>query len=393
MKINKDYLKISLYIFVTLALLILFFKIVDNFSNAFDSFRIIINFTFKLFRPFIIGIIIAYFLYRPVKWLEDEFLKDRIKRRKLSRAISILIIYIIIFVILGSFLSFSLPRIGKNITDLVSGIPQYIEKTGDFLTKLDINQRIQNFIDNLPIDSSILKNYDIVGNIDEYINKILDNAQNAVEKIAVYLVNSVIYITSGFFSLVVALFIAFYILKDKEELFHSINKYFNAFHPTKVGRWKEILFLTDEIFGKYLLGNIIDSSIIGILCFIGLMIMDINFAFLISLIVGVTNLIPFFGPFIGAVPGAILTIFDSPIKALWFLLFILVLQQFDGNYLKPKVLGDKVGLSPFWVLFAILIGGGIFGVWGMFLGVPTIAVIRVLILQIIEREDHYSITK
>ena len=393
MKINKEYIKISLYGFVTLALLILFFKIVDNFSNAFDSFRIIINVTLKLFRPFIIGGIIAYFIYRPVKWLEENFMKDFIKRKKLCRAVSILIIYIIIFFILGSFLSFSLPSIGKNITDLIGGIPQYIEKTGEFLTKLDINQRIQGFIDNLPIDSNVIREYDINRNINNYINNLLSNAQDTIEQIVVYLINSVIYITSGVFSLVVSLFIAFYILIDKEELFRNINKYFTTFHPKKVERWKEILFLTDEIFGKYLLGNIIDSSIIGILCFIGLVIMDIRFAFLISLIVGVTNLIPFFGPFIGAVPGAILTFFDSPIKALWFLLFILVLQQFDGNYLKPKVLGDKVGLSPFWVLFAIIIGGGIFGVWGMFLGVPTIAVIRVLIIQLIEKENHYPITK
>src|SRR5690554_51566 len=117
LQFDKEYFRISLYAFFTLAALILFFKVVDNFSSAFDSFRIIIDFIFGLFRPFIIGVIIAYFLYRPVKWIEGRFFNYRIKRKKLCRVISILAIYIIIFVILGSFLSFSIPRIGKNITD------------------------------------------------------------------------------------------------------------------------------------------------------------------------------------------------------------------------------------------------------------------------------------
>jgi predicted PurR-regulated permease PerM len=393
LQFDKESFRISLYAFFTLAALILFFKVVDNFSSAFDSFRIIIDFVFGLFRPFIIGIIIAYFLYRPIKWIEERFFNYKIKRKKLCRVISILTIYIIIFVILGGFLSFTIPRIGKNITDLIIGIPEYIEDTGEFLTELDINKRIQNFIDSLPIDSQAIRNYNFVGNIDSYINDLLDNAQSTLEQIVIYLVNSVISFTSGFFSLIVSLFIAFYILKDKEELFLSFYKYFNTFHPKKVKRWREVLYITDEIFGKYLLGNIIDSTIIGILCFIGLLLMNIRFALLISIIIGITNLIPFFGPFIGAVPGVIITLFDSPIKALWLVLFILVLQQFDGNYLKPKVLGERVGLNPFWVLFAIIIGGGMFGILGMFLGVPTIAVIRVLILQAIEKESHHPITK
>ena len=391
-KFDKNYFKISLYIFFTLAAIILFFKVVDNFSSAFDSFRIITSMLFQLFRPIIIGVIIAYFLYKPVKWIETNFFNYKIKRKQLSRIVSILIVYVIIFIILGSFLSFSIPRIAKNITDLVINIPEYIKDTGNFLTELNINKRINNFIESLPIDSQAIKNYDF-GDIDGYINSLLGNVQSALEQVVIYIANGAISFTSGFFSFIISLFIAFYILKDKEELFSSFNKYFNTFHPKKVHRWRELLGLTDEIFGKYLLGNIIDSTFIGILCFVGLIVLKIRFSLLISIIIGITNLIPFFGPFIGAVPAVIITLFDSPIKALWLAIFILILQQFDGNYLKPKVLGDRVGLNPFWVLFAITIGGGLFGILGMFLGVPTIAVIRILILQAIEKENHHLITK
>lgn len=391
-KFEKEYLKISLYAFFTLAALILFFKVVDNFSSAFDSFRIMISMVLRLFRPIIMGVIIAYFIYKPVRRLEKGFFTGKFKKKQLGRIASILIVYVIIFILMGSFFSFSIPRIAKNITDLVINIPGYIQATGEFLTDLDINKKITNFIETFPIESQAIKNYDF-GNVDAYINKLLGNAQNSLEQIVVYVANSAISLTSGFFSFIISLFIAFYILKDKEALFSSFNKYFNTFHPKKIDRWREIVNLIDEIFGKYLVGNIIDSAMIGVLCFIGLFFLKIKFALLISIIIGITNLIPFFGPFIGAVPAAIITLFDSPIKAIWLVLFIIVLQQFDGNYLKPKILGDRVGLSPFWVLFAILVGGGMFGILGMFLGVPTIAVIRILILQAIEKENLHTITK
>ena len=132
---------------------------------------------------------------------------------------------------------------------------------------------------------------------------------------------------------------------------------------------------SNEIFGGFISGKIIDSLIIGLLCYIGLVILNMPYTILVSVIVGVTNVIPFFGPYIGAVPSIIIIALDNPIKGLYFAIFILVLQQLDGNVIGPKILGDSTGLSPFWVVFAIIIGGGLFGFAGMLLGVPTFAVI------------------
>ena len=144
----------------------------------------------------------------------------------------------------------------------------------------------------------------------------------------------------------------------------------------------------NEIFGGFLVGKIIDSAIIGVLCFLGLTVLNMPYILLVSVIVGVTNVIPFFGPYIGAIPSAILIILDDPMKGLYFLIFILVLQQLDGNFIGPKILGSSTGLSSFWVIFAILLGGGMFGFVGMLLGVPTFAVVYYIIQMLINGRLH-----
>ena len=150
-----------------------------------------------------------------------------------------------------------------------------------------------------------------------------------------------------------------------------------------------ILHLTiksNEIFGGFIIGKIIDSAIIGVLCFAGLSILNMPYTMLVSVIVGVTNVIPFFGPYIGAIPSAILILLAEPKMGIYFIIFIIALQQFDGNVLGPKILGDSTGLSAFWVVFSILIGGGLFGVPGMILGVPTFAVVYYIVGMLVNNK-------
>lgn len=144
----------------------------------------------------------------------------------------------------------------------------------------------------------------------------------------------------------------------------------------------------NDIFGGFLIGKIIDSAIIGVLCFIGLSFLNMPYTMLVSVIVGVTNVIPFFGPYIGAIPSTLLILLANPIKGIYFLIFILLLQQLDGNFIGPKILGNSTGLSSFWVIFSILLGGGLFGFLGMLLGVPTFAVIYYIIELIIDGRLH-----
>lgn len=158
------------------------------------------------------------------------------------------------------------------------------------------------------------------------------------------------------------------------------------FRPTKAILILHVGSKSNEIFGGFIIGKIIDSAIIGVLCFIGLSILNIPYTLLVSVIVGVTNVIPFFGPYIGAIPSALLIFLADPVKGVYFVIFIILLQQFDGNILGPKILGNSTGLSAFWVVFSILIAGGLFGIPGMLLGVPTFAVIYYIISMVVNRK-------
>src|SRR5699024_10457679 len=200
-------------------------------------------------------------------------------------------------------------------------------------------------------------------------------------------VTQIISLTSGFANFVLGSIISIYILKDKEIFAKNIRNLTVAVFPKHSA--KTLVEVQKDVkiaFSKFFVVKMLDSLIIGILCFIGLLIMRVQYALLISLIVGITNMIPYFGPFIGMIPASILTLFDSPFKALWVFIFIFLLQQFDGLYLGPKILGIQVGLKPFWIITAILIGGGFFGVWGMLFAVPIAAVVKSLLAKYVDRE-------
>ena len=183
-------------------------------------------------------------------------------------------------------------------------------------------------------------------------------------------------LTTGLTNLVLGIIISVYFLVGKERFFAQIKKFLYALLPKDlVGRLIDITHTSNRIFSGFISGKILDSLIIGILCFVGMSIFRMPMAMLVSVIVGVTNIIPYFGPFIGAIPSALIVFLVDPIKALWFVVFVVCLQQFDGNILGPRILGDSIGMPAFWVVFSILLFGGYLGVLGMFIGVPTFAVI------------------
>ena len=202
------------------------------------------------------------------------------------------------------------------------------------------------------------------------------------------------FVTVGVFSVVETLFdiavgviVSVYVLNSKEKFTGQCKKITYALlSRERANLMLQITRKSHKIFGGFVIGKIIDSIIIGILCFIGLSILDMPYTLLVSVIVGVTNVVPFFGPYIGAIPSAILILLSEPIKGIYFVIFILVLQQFDGNILGPKILGDSTGLSAFWVVFSILLGGGLFGFVGMIMGVPTFAVFYYLVSMFIEQK-------
>ena len=190
------------------------------------------------------------------------------------------------------------------------------------------------------------------------------------------LVGYTINFAKTFLNAIIGIFVAFYILSDKENVLQKCNIFAYAVMPRKAVRTiRDFMFALNRSFEKFFVGKFMDSFIIGLIFFAGAVILDLPYPLLLSLIIGVTNMIPYFGPFIGAVPVAILVLFVSPVKCLWVIIFIIILQQFDGIILGPKILGDSIGVKPLAVIFAIIVGGAVAGPLGMFFGVPVFAVI------------------
>ena len=225
--------------------------------------------------------------------------------------------------------------------------------------------------------------------MEEIPDKIINIITKAIPTIIPTIYNTSMSLISGFLNAIIAIIVSVYMLIDKNRLIFNAKRVIYAIFGQKTG--DKLLHTGSEcnrIFSSFIIGKLIDSLIIGILCFIAMSILKLPYALIISVIVGVTNMIPYFGPFIGAVPGILLLLFVSFKYALIFTVLIIVLQQFDGLYLGPKILGESTGLRPLWIIFAITVGGSISGVLGMFLGVPTLAVIAYILNYFIEKRLH-----
>jgi len=337
------------------------FKIINNIDYFARGFGFIIS----ILSPFFWAFGIAYILNPMMIYLEDKF--------KLRRALSIILVYVIVFGFVALIVNIVSPTISKNIKDLVNNTPLYLSKT-------------QIWFENNLSHSSFSNNPDVVNYAHRTFNSYLEKFTISLNGILNLAFSKAIAFTSSFLRMVFGFIIAIYILKDKEIFIKNAKKFlFAMFHKDSVESFLTYGGEVNSIFSRFIIGKAIDSTIIGILCAIGLSILNVPYALLISLIVGVTNMIPYFGPFIGMIPGVTITLFYSPIVALKVLLFIFLLQQFDGWYLGPKILGEQVGVSPFLIILAIILGGGTFGVLGMFLGVPFIAIVKITLQRYIDK--------
>ena len=267
-----------------------------------------------------------------------------------------------------------IPELFNSIRDMVISLPGQLNHALDKITEMMSGDSTlgQVFTAVLREGSDYLQNW-LRTDLMKQINIMMSN-----------LTSGVINVFSGLFDLLIGLIISIYVLFSKEKFGKQSKKIVYAvFKPSHANMILHLTLKSNEIFGGFIIGKLIDSAIIGVLCFIGLSLLNMPYALLVSVIVGVTNVIPFFGPYIGAIPSAVLIMLADPRKGLYFILFILVLQQIDGNIIGPKILGDSTGLSAFWVVFSILLGGGLFGFVGMILGVPTFAVIYYVINMLI----------
>ena len=340
-----------------------------------------VGFVLDILKPVIYGLSIAYLLNPIVKFVDNRLvpaLKSRFPTLKsastISRGIGIFISIIFLFAVIVALFNMLIPELFNSIRDMVISLPGQLNHALDKITEMMSGDSTlgQVFTAVLREGSDYLQNW-LRTDLMKQINIMMSN-----------LTSGVINIFSGLFDLLIGLIISIYVLFSKEKFGKQSKKIVYAvFKPSHANMILHLTLKSNEIFGGFIIGKLIDSAIIGVLCFIGLSILNMPYALLVSVIVGVTNVIPFFGPYIGAIPSAVLIMLADPRKGLYFILFILVLQQIDGNIIGPKILGDSTGLSAFWVVFSILLGGGLFGFVGMILGVPTFAVIYYVINMLI----------
>ena len=337
-------------------------------------------------KPLIYAVIIAYILWPMLRFFENKVfakLNEKKLRRRLVRILSLLCTYIIFLLLLTLFFSTVIPQVSDSFRSLVDRLRDYIDSGSTWIDSLTAKYP---FLDGV-FESNLFEMIQTNLNdwLKESINK-LDSMNKLVENIST-IFDNVSSVAVGMKNVVLGIVFAVYFLLYKESLFAQLKKLTKSVMKDRAyERFTHYAKLTDRTFGGFISGKLIDSIIVGLLCFILMKIFRMPYASLIAMIIGITNVIPFFGPFIGAIPSAFFIFVAEPKMTLWFILLIVVLQQLDGNVIGPKILGDFVGLSPLWIIVAITIMGGIFGIWGMFFGVPTFAVIYAVVKELTERK-------
>ena len=361
----------NLLIAITFAICLIFFFI--NFSWFWGVLGTITT----ILTPFFIGFLIAYILNFPYKFLYTKaFKKMGTKHKgllKVRKALSLIITYVGLFAIIGTLIGLLIPQIVDNLSNLISKFPSYIESVQD-----TINQLSKSVSE---MDLPFLKGVDF-DNVGNDIVKFLTGSQDLTKSVFDWLKSFVGDFASGLYNAFMGIIISVYFLIYKEQLCRQVKRLAVAFIPIKyLPKIYEIVDITDTKCGRFLVGDILDSALIGMIMFVVLTIFGFPYASVIAVLVGVSNIIPFFGPFIGAIPSALILLLEDPWWCIWFIVIQCIVQQLDGNVLKPKIVGNQVGLSSFWVLFSVIVGGALFGIPGFILGTPIYAVIYSLIAK------------
>lgn len=349
-KDNKKF--IEKYAIVLIGLILLGFVYVNtaSISNGFSTL-------FSILKPFFIAFFIAYIFNSVIMFLKEKF--------RMKNGIAILIVYSCFVLIMVVIVIIVIPVVIQSIAQIINEMPTYADNLVRFANNLDMN---------------------ILNEIKKYIDKnSIGNLQKISTAVNYFLNNFLVFITnigSTVVTISFSLIISVYMLIEKESLKSLGTKLLKKI--VKEDKGIKIIDFSKKaniIFSKFLTGLIVQASILGTLCFVGFLILKIKYALLLSAIIACTNVIPYIGPFIGATPAVVVTLFYSPIKALWVCALILVLQQVDANIVGPKVMGNYIGLSPFWIILTIAVGGGFFGIMGMIFSIPIAAIIKIIVSE------------
>ena len=370
---NKKYTTLTAYACIIIAFTVVLIAAVMHLEVVWGAVKGIV----AVLNPFIIGFCIA-FLINPLMMIFEyrvfRFIGKRKPRPKLKRVLSLILAYVVVSVLIALFMYMVVPQIIQSYNDLQPRLSGYVTGAQEFSSTLfDENKT--------PIPDFILKFVDL-DSLNDSVNDFLKDIYKIFIDLSPYIINFATNILNSLKNALIGLIVSIYFLFSKEKLCAQVKKTVYAFFNGKrASRMVRITRKTRRTFEGFIIGKIIDSIIIGILTFFVLMIFKMPYYPLVAVIVGVTNVIPFFGPFIGAIPSAIIIFIADPIKSFWFIIIILAIQQLDGNVIGPYILGDSTNMSALWVMFSIIFMSGVLGLTGMFIGVPIFATLYALFVE------------
>lgn len=375
------YIKIALYTLFVIVSAILVYRISSNTDNIIPHVYAYIKSIISIFTPILYGLLIAYLLNPAVTFFERHLIKwtqsITFKDFKRLRVLSIIIVYLCVFGTLFLTIRFLIPQILDNIKVLFNNLPTYLDEIRAILIQLQhtINENIA------------------YPDVTQFVNEVLNPSKvshlldfTSLSKAFDHVISSTMNLTGTILNLIIGIMIASYAIMQKETFTNGSKRLIYALFKENMAN--KIICIASESHTtiiRFFVGKSLDSLIIGLICFIVLSIMKNPYALLLSFIVGLFNMIPYFGPLIGAIPAIILTLFEGIPAAIGVAIFIFILQQFDGLYLGPKILGESIGITPFWIISAITVGGALAGPLGMFFASPILAVILSLLNRWIDR--------
>jgi predicted PurR-regulated permease PerM len=347
-----------------ISIAIIVYMFFSNFSHVKDFLLSAID----VVSPIIIGFIFAYIINIPMKFMEEKFLYKAKISKGLKRTTALLLTVLVFVGLVVALFSFAVPQLVESINILAKNIPDYIE----------LVQKYSN---------SILADYNLSTEITEKIVESWEELLNGLSSIIMSIVESLYgfvgELFSRIFNTLLSFILAIYMLLSKEKLTLLLKKMLYAFIPTKVAiNFRKFLAIMNKSFENFIRGQIVEAFIIGSICFVGMQIFGFQYALLISVIIGITNMIPMFGPYIGGIPSFLILVMVDPVKAIWFIVFLIVLQQVEGNIIYPRVVGTSMGLSGFWVLIAVIVGNNLFGILGIIIGIPIFSTIYTIVREL-----------
>ena len=384
---DKRYLYWGVTAFCVIAAALLFYFAVGNIKVFGNTVSRLVS----ILAPFIWGLVICYLLSPLMRSVESRLFLPLARKlyrknkkndgRRFARVLTVIFCEIVLILVLVALVYLIIPQMLSSVQTLISNSGAYID---------NLSKWADGLFENYPV-------------LDDYLGGFLDNFNtnlgNWLETKLLPRVGSVVSsVTSGvyglaksIYNLIIGIIVSIYLLSDKEGFVAAVKRLtYAVFSVETADRLRSGLNFVDRTFMGFLNGKLLDSLIIGIICYIVCSILQMPYTLLVSVIVGVTNIIPFFGPLIGAVPSALIILMVDPTKCLIFIIFVIILQQIDGNIIGPRILGNSTGITGFWVMFSIILGAGLFSFWGMLLGVPVFVVIYTAINNAIDRKLRRS---